>query len=46
MADQSDIQTPIFSSYKGRNEFSYWFLVKDESVTITSEIQADLKKIR
>ena len=44
MADQSDIQTPIFSSYKGRNEFSYWFLVKDESVTITSEIQADLKK--
>ena len=44
MTYQSDIQTPIFSSYKGKNEFTYWFLVKDESVTKTSEIQADLKE--
>ena len=44
MTDQSDKQTSIFSSYKGKNEFSYWFLVKDESVTNTPEIQADLKE--
>ena len=39
-----DTQTPISSSYKGKNEFRYWFLVKDKSVTNTSEIQADLKE--
>ena len=44
MVVQLDIQTPIFSSYKGMNKFWYKFLVKDESVTITSEIQADLKE--
>ena len=45
MTDQSDKQTPIFSSYKGRNEFSYWFSVKDESITITTKIQTDLKEL-
>ena len=35
MTKQSDRQTTIYSSYKGENEFSYEFLVKDESVTIT-----------
>ena len=44
MADQSDIQIPIFSFYKGKNEFSYCISVKNESVTITSKIQADLKE--
>ena len=44
MADQSDIQTPIFSSYKGWNKFTCWFSVKDRSVTNTSEIRADLKE--
>ena len=44
MTNQSDIQTAIFSSYKGMNEFSYCFSVKNESVTITSKIQADLKE--
>ena len=43
MADQSDIQTHIFSSYKGMNEFSYEFLIEGESVTVTPEIQKDLK---
>ena len=38
MTDQPDRQTSIFSSYKGMNEFSYKFSVKDESVTITPEI--------
>ena len=44
MTDQSDIQTPISSSYKGVNEFSYWFSVKSESITIASEIQDDLNE--
>ena len=44
MADQSDIQTSIFSSYNGMNEFSYEFLVEDESITVTPEIQTDLKE--
>ena len=41
MADQSDRQTSIFSSYKGMNKCSYKFLVKGESVIATSEIQKD-----
>ena len=40
----TDRQTSIFSSYKGKNEFTYWFLVKDGSVTVTSEVQDDLKE--
>ena len=44
MMDQSDIQTPIFTSYKRMNGFSYWFSVKDESITIMSEIRKDLKE--
>ena len=44
MADQSDRQTFIFSSYKGWNEFWYKFSVKGEGVTSTPEIQADLKE--
>ena len=44
MTDQSDRQKPIFSSYKGVIEFSYCFLVKDENIIITSEMQADLKE--
>ena len=44
MTDQSDRQTSIFSSYKGKNKFWYKFLVKDERVTITSEIRKDLKE--
>ena len=44
MTNQSDIQTPIFSSYKGINEFSYCFSAKNESVKITSKIQANLKE--
>ena len=44
MADQLDKQTPIFSSYKGKNEFTYWFLLKDKGVTVTPEIQAGLKE--
>ena len=46
MTDQSDGQTSIFSSYKGENKFSYRFLVNNERVTITPEIQVDLKKTR
>ena len=42
MTNQSDIQPPIFSSYKGMNEFSYCFSVKNESVTITPKKQAGL----
>ena len=44
MTDQPDIQTLIFSSYKGMNEFSYEFLVEGKSVTVTPEIRTDLKK--
>ena len=44
MKDQSDRQTSIFSSYKGRNESSYEFLVKNESVKNTTEIQVALKE--
>ena len=44
MVDQSDIQTSIFSSYMGMNEFWYDFSVKDEKVTNTPEIQVDLKE--
>ena len=44
MADQSDKQTLIFSSYKGWNGFWYEFSVKDGGVTNTLEIQADLKE--
>ena len=42
MTNRSDIQPPIFSSYKGMNEFSYCFSVKNESVTITPKKQAGL----
>ena len=44
MSDQSDRQTSIYSSYKGENKFWYKFLVKDKSVTNTSEIQVALKE--
>ena len=44
MADQLDIQTRIFSSYKGMNKFSYRFLAEGKSVTATPQIQADLKR--
>ena len=44
MTDQSDKQTSIFSSYKGENKFWYKFLVKDERVTNTSEMQVALKE--
>ena len=44
MADQSDRQTSIFSSYKQKNEFLYELLVKDESVTDTPEIQVALNE--
>ena len=40
----TDKQTSIFPSYKGMNEFTYCSLVKDESVTNTSEIQVELKE--
>ena len=43
--DQSDRQTSIFASYRGMNEFSYLFELKDRSVK-TPEIQADFKKNR
>ena len=42
----TDRQTSIFSSYKGMNEFSYWFSVKIERGTNTSEKRTDLKKNR
>ena len=44
MTNQLDGQTSIFSSYKGENELSYEFLVKDESVTNTYEIYVALQK--
>ena len=44
MAGQLDKQTPIFSSYKGWNKFWYKFSVKNEGVTNTPKIQADLKE--
>ena len=44
MTDQSDRQTSIFLSYKGKNEFSYMFLVKGESVTNTPKIRIELEK--
>ena len=44
MADYSYTEILILSGYDEINEFSYWFSVKDESLTITSEIQADLKE--
>ena len=40
----TDRQTSIFSSYKGEYKIWYKFLVKDENVTVTPEIRADLEK--
>ena len=46
MEGQLDNQTPIFSSYKGMNEFKYWFNVDGGIVIFTPEIRKKLKKIR
>ena len=43
MADQTNRQTTIYSSYKGKNEFSYEFLVGESVITLL--LQTDRKKL-
>ena len=39
-----DEQDDDLASYEGINKFTYWFLVENGSVTVTPEIQGDLKE--
>ena len=46
MTDQSDRQTSIYSSYKGENEFSFKFLVKDKKSYNYIRNRSRFKRIR